>query len=183
MRRFLAFIGATFVATTLGAFISLPVSAHGALVSGNPGPGAQVGKGIVVIGLTFEELKDKAPAKVSVNGPVNNSLSVGKPVAVTNRSICFTVEPLVDVGVYAVAYEVTVQDGHLETGRYLFEVSDSVARPAEPAECMGIDLPAPTISNQVGSSPLIIVAVAGAIAALISLVVIGGRRKAFTNKV
>jgi methionine-rich copper-binding protein CopC len=143
MRRLLIIL-----ALVAGALVvPAPASAHSALVSASPGPGAKVAPGTRVIGLTFSPLRDTGPHRVSVAGPDDKPVAVGRPLLVDRTTLCLSVAELRQPGSYAVSYSTVAADGDPQQSRFSFQVLPSGQPPVTPAACAGRTLPAPSTTG------------------------------------
>jgi copper transport protein len=154
MRRLLIIL-----ALVAGALaVPAPASAHSALVSASPGPGDKVAPGARVIGLTFAPLRGAGPHRVSVAGPDDKPVAVGRPLLVNGATLCLSVAELRQPGTYAVSYSTVAADGDPQQSRYYFQVLPSGQPPAAPAACAGRALPAPSTTGaavQARSNPVL----------------------------
>ena len=145
MRRLLT--AAAAVAATL--IIAPAAYAHTGLEHGSPGPGDTVRPGGELIALTFERIDSKAPHEIALLDVDEQAQPVGTALAVDNTTVCARVDPL-DVGIHAVAYSVTSEDGHLVRGTYEFEVVAGGVR-SRPGPCAAAQLAPPTAPRTIDS--------------------------------
>lgn len=119
MRKFIAVAGACVLASLILG--SAPAYAHAALVSTDPGNGAQVAKAPAVVTLTFSE-NIATPAFIVVTAPDGSRVKTGK-ATVLDHTISSTL-PAVDFkGRYSVSFRVVSADSHPVEGSTSFVVT------------------------------------------------------------
>jgi methionine-rich copper-binding protein CopC len=178
MRRLLlASLAAVVAALTFVALATGPVSAHGELVSGSPGPGDDVVVGTTDLRLEFTALNTDTPPLVAMRGPAEELIAVGPATYADEQTICALAVPL-EAGIHTIYYSVLSDDGDRQTGNYTFEVSEGGSA-TEPGACAGPELETPgpedaqTIEEKgSGSVPVGVLYGLGALAVLVGGLVV-----------
>ncbi|MEM9564193.1 MAG: copper resistance protein CopC [Actinomycetota bacterium] len=154
---------AAVVAVTVAVLMTLPASAHTAMLRASPDRNAVVGGSIQVIDLEFLDPITDATVMLRYNGtPLAGTTTVPDGEVIT-----FALDqPLTQPGRYQVSYEMISLDGDFTTGGYFFTFDPAAAQPAR------IEAPA---SGGVSTNTVLAASAIG-LAALVGLLVFFIRR-------
>jgi copper transport protein len=125
MRRWLA--AALFILVA-AAFAGLPArlaSAHATLQSSTPAANSVLEAGPSYIVLDFDDAVDASVSSIQLYSQDAKVVAIAKPQPGADPSIVQAAVPLLGVGLYAVVWRVTSQDGHVVDGAFSFQIGTS----------------------------------------------------------
>ncbi len=190
-RRITALVGAA-AGLAVPIPLATPAAAHDRLVSSTPGEGATVEVVPAAVQLTMSAQLVALGAQVQVSGP-SGVVSTGE-AQVAGTDVTQALISAAPAGAYEVQWRVTFSDGHLISGSFAFTATaaSTAPTPTAPADASSSETdaaaePANDAAASTGSSadssadwgqwaPVVLAALAGAIAGTV-LVVIRRRRR------